>query len=188
VSLYQTVEAAAKRLQLAQELIPNLRSVGLLFDHSDSGARPEAEGLVSSARRIGVRMRTFEVGTLAELENTFTKLRKERVDALLVNPNLVIFQNRDTLVTLASAIRIPVITEIQEFAEAGGVITFGPDVPSSSRRGAYFVDRILKGAKSAELPIEQPTKFNLVVNVRAAKALGLTVPESMLNRATAVIK
>jgi putative ABC transport system substrate-binding protein len=143
---------------------------------------------MSIAYRGGVRLRKLEVSTLPQLENAFTTLKKERVDALLVNPNLVIFQNRDRLVAPASAIRVPVITEIQEFAEAGGVITFGPDVPSSSRRGAYFVDRILKGGKPAELPIEQPTRFNLVVNVKAAKAWGLTVPESMISRATAVIK
>jgi putative ABC transport system substrate-binding protein len=185
---WQSVESAAKRLQLTQELIPGLRRVGLLFDATDPGAVMEARGLLTTALHAGIDLKSVEVRGLGDFEAAFAKLKSAQLNALLVSVNPLTFRARDKIGGFASGIRLPLIAETGEFAEAGAVLTYGVDVLYTYRRGAYFVDRILKGAKASDLPIEQPTKFELVLNLSAAKALGLTIPQSITVSATKVIR
>jgi putative ABC transport system substrate-binding protein len=185
---WQSSDLASKRLQLALELLPQARRIGLMFDANEPGARIELRGVNAAARAAGVKVQTLELRTAADLEPSLAKLKDARLDALLVSANPLTWTVIDRIVQAAAANRIPVITEPQEFAKSGAIITYGPDIFQAYRRGAFFVDRILKGAVPADLPIEQPTRFDLVVNLKAAKSLGLTVPPGVLSRATKVIR
>ena len=123
-----------------------------------------------------------------DFQVAFATLKNAQLDALLVSVNPLTFHARDKIVGFATGIRLPLIAELPDFAEAGAVLTYGADILETYRRGAYLVDRILKGEKAGDLPIEQPTRFHLVVNLNAAKALGLTIPQSIAVAATRVIR
>jgi putative ABC transport system substrate-binding protein len=185
---WQSVEGAAKRLQLTKELIPGLQRVGLLFDATDPGAVMEARGLLSTARHAGIDLKTVEVRGPGDFEAAFANLKGAQLDALLVSVNPLTFRAREKIGAFASGVRVPLIAETRDFSEAGAVLTYGVDSLDTYRRGAHFVDRILKGAKASDLPIEQPTKFDLVLNLSAAKALGLKIPQSIAVSATKVIR
>ena len=122
-----------------------------------------------------------------ELEGAFSRIVRERVDALLLFPSTLLFNERGRIVGLAARHRVPTIFNAREFVEIGGLIGYGASIADLTRRSAIFVDRILKGAKPGDLPVEQPTKFELAINLKTAKALGLTVPQSLLVRADQVI-
>jgi putative ABC transport system substrate-binding protein len=144
----------------------------------------EAEAV---ARTMGVQLRLFEVQRPAELDGAFSAIAREHPDALLVVPSGVLFVERRRIVGLAAQQRLPVMYFVREFVALGGLISYGPSLPDLFRRSTTYVDKILKGAKPGDLPIEQPTKFELVINLKAAKALGITVPQSLLLRADEVI-
>lgn len=185
---WQSVESAIKRLQLTRELIPDARRIGVLYNAASSGAVMEVRGLLAAARNTSVTLIGIEVRSPNDYPSAFARIRTERLDALLVSVDPMTFDARDDIAALASSLRLPVIAEIAEFADAGAILTYGPDLLHSYGRGAYFVDKILKGAKPADLPIEQPTHFQLIVNRNAAKSLGRGVPQSILVNATKVIQ
>lgn len=185
---WQSVESAAKRLQLTQELIPGLRRVGLLFDSTDPGGVMEARGVRAAATHAGVDLRSVQVRDRSDFEAAFATLKNAQIDALLVITSSLTFHSRDRIAGFASGNRLPWIAEMPDFAEAGAVLTYGADVLAAYRRGAYLVDKILKGANAGDLPIEQPTKFDLVINLSAARILGLTIPQSIAVAATKTIR
>jgi ABC-type uncharacterized transport system substrate-binding protein len=123
-----------------------------------------------------------------EFDAAFVAMKRARVDAVIVGENTPFFADRRRIADLAVMHRLPTVAQAKEYAEAGGLVSYGPDYPDQFRRAATFVDKILKGAKPADLPVEQPTKFELVINLKAAKALGLTIPQSLLLRADEVIQ
>jgi putative ABC transport system substrate-binding protein len=185
---WQSIDSAGKRLELTTELLPGLRRVAILFQAGDPGAALEVKGLLATARRLKVTVRTFEVRDSRGIEAAFATLRRDRVEALIVSANPLTFSATDTIVRLAATMKLPLISEPANFAKSGFLLTFGPDIVEAYKRGALYVDRILKGAKPGDLPIEQPTEFDLVINLRTARALGLTIPETIMVRATEVIR
>jgi putative ABC transport system substrate-binding protein len=185
---WQSVETGAKRLALAKELLPGLKRVALLTDAEDSGAMVEAKGLRATAARTGVPLRIFGIHDPREFPATFAAIKSYRPSALIVSTNTLTILHLDEIVRFASSNQLPSFSEAAEFAEAGLLLTYGPDVSDTYRRGALQVDRILKGTNLNELPFEKPTKFDLVVNMKTAKALGLTIPKAIISRATRVLR
>ena len=185
----QSYDIWPKQLELAKELVSNLRHICLLFDKNDepnavTNANTEFRAL---ARGIGITVRTLQVGSLDDLRAALKTIQKERPQALVVwlSPLLNLHHQ---MIMDSIAHRMPVIGEGREFAEAGALLTYSVDWRDMFRRSAAYVDKILKGARLGDLPIEQPTKFELIVNLKAAKALRLNVPQSILLRADEVIR
>ena len=183
---WQTIESAIKRLQLTRELVPRARRIGWLFDTTDPGAAIELRGIVAAARVTGVTIEKFEFRTSADAELQLARLKGAHLDALIVPYS--VWPVIDRIIQVATANRLPVISEPVEFARAGSVMTYGPDTLHMIRRSAYLVDALLKGASPADLPIEQPTWFHLTVSLKAAQALGITIPVSIMQQATEVIR
>ena len=142
----------------------------------------------AAAQVLGIKLQVLEVRTAGELEETFKAIVRARPGALRVMGDRLFLHNRQRIMAFAAQQRLPVVPVHAEFVEAGALFSFGPSYPGMHRRAAYFVDRILKGAKPADLPVERPTKFELVVNLKAAKALGLKIPPSLLRGADQVIE
>lgn len=183
-----TTELNAKRLDLLREAIPGASRIGVLANPGPPVYRMARRNLEEAAQSLGLRLHTVEARGPNEFDNTFSTMRKERVDALLVVNDPMLFSQRDRIVKLAAKARLPAIYEWREFSDAGGLMSYGADLADAYRRAATYVDKILKGATPGELPIEQPTKFELAVNLKTAKALGLTIPQSILIRADEVIR
>ena len=141
-----------------------------------------------AARALGLTLQSHQVRGPGDFERVFASITRERPEAIHVLADALTFQFRQQISDFATRQRLPGVFDVKEMAEAGGLISYGPNVAEMLRRGAYYVDRILKGAKPAELPLEQPTKFELVINLKAAKALGLTIPQSLLLRADQLIE
>jgi putative ABC transport system substrate-binding protein len=179
-------ELAAKRVELLKEVMPRLSRLAVLWDptHVDNDF-PQVEG---AARRLGLQLQSLEIRGPNELESALRAAINGRAEALLVVPGrLTAFLSR-RIIDGAGASKIPVISGWREFAEGGAVLTYGPDRVESAKRAVIYVDRILKGSRPGDLPVEQPTKFELVVNLKAAKALGLSVPRALLQGADQVIE
>jgi putative tryptophan/tyrosine transport system substrate-binding protein len=140
-----------------------------------------------AARTLGIEVLSFEIRRSEELDSVFDTL-KQRTDALYVLPVPLLFANRARINALALSARLPTLHGVREYVEAGGLMSYGPNWPSMWRRAADLVDKILRGAKPAEIPVEQPTEFDLVINLTTAKALGLTIPDKLLALANAVIE
>jgi ABC-type uncharacterized transport system substrate-binding protein len=184
---WQTTESTGKRLGLLKEMLPKLSQTAVLLDPSDTVATSELRAIQSAARTIGVVIKRFDV--LDRIEpDTFAAILMAGADALIVVYTARTARQRERIVAFAAANRLPLVSESREFGDAGGLMTYGPKVLDLYRRAASYVDRILKGAKPAELPIEQPTKLELVINLKTAKALGLTIPPSLLLRADQIIE
>ena len=186
-------ELIAKRLELLKALVPNLSRVALIREDVTTSALPQIESrleeqVANAARGLGVAVHTFIVRRAADLAPAFLGMKKNRDQGLLVTSPAFMFAHRKAVIDLAATHRIPAIYEIRVFVEPGGLMSYGVDASEMQRRAALYVDKILKGARPADLPIEQPTKFELVINVKTAKALGLTVPQSLLARADQVIQ
>ena len=141
-----------------------------------------------AGRALGMRLQFVEVRGPADFDRAFSEMTGARAGALTVLPSTMVFGERRRLVDLAAKNRLPAVYPWKEFVDAGGLMAYGTNVADLFRRAAYFVDKILKGAKPADLPVEQPTKFELVINLKTAKALGLTIPPSVLGRADEVIQ
>jgi putative tryptophan/tyrosine transport system substrate-binding protein len=146
------------------------------------------EDLPIAARGLGLTVRSWEARAVDDFERVFAALNKERPDGLYVTGGLLFHTNRKRLVGFALKSRLPSVYSRKEYVDEGGFIYYGADLADSYRRVAYFVDRILKGAKPADLPVEQPTKFELVINLKTAKKIGVTIPQSLLYRADKVVK
>jgi putative ABC transport system substrate-binding protein len=183
VSLMFT-ELIAKRLELLRDIAPGLSQVGVLWRRGYrwlSGQQIAAQGL-------GITIRRFEALDVDELDGAFAAMRRERVGAVLIGPHEMFHIHQSRVLTAASASRMLVMHDSREAVEAGGLISYGPNLAEVFRRAATYVDKILKGAKPSDLPIEQPTKFELVINLKTAKALGLTIPPAVLARADEIIQ
>jgi putative ABC transport system substrate-binding protein len=161
--------------------------MAVLLDPSDTVATSELRAIQAAARTTGMVIKKFDVPDRIE-PDTFAAIRMAGADALMVVYTLGTARQRERIVAFAAANRLPLVSEGREFSDAGGLMTYGPKVLDLYRRAASYVDRILKGAKPADLPIEQPTKFELVINLKTAKALGLTIPPSLLLRVDQVIE
>jgi putative tryptophan/tyrosine transport system substrate-binding protein len=183
-------ELGGKRLELLKEAVPKLARVAVLYDPGSLGSVPELkEVLPVAARGLGLTVRSWEVRDADGLEKVFAALNKQRPDGLYVmggSPRMTANQKR--IVSFALKSRLPSVSGNREYVDAGLLMYYGADFADSYRRVAYFVDRILKGAKPADLPVEQPTKFELVINLKTAKQIGLTIPPEVLARANRLIK
>ena len=182
-------ELGGKRLELLKEAVPKLARVAVLYDPASPGtAREMQELLPVAARALGLTVQAWDVRAADGFEKVFAALSKERPDGLYVLAGPLVRANGKRIADFALKSRLPSMYAIRETIDAGGLMYYGADVADSYRRVAYYVDRILKGAKPADLPVEQPTKFELVINLKTAKQIGLTIPQSMLYRADKVIK
>ena len=181
-----TAALRGKQLQLLKEVVPGLKSVAVLWN--PSGPALELNELEVAARTLNLQLHVGEARTAGEFPAAFAAATKKRVGALLPQGGSVYFANKARLVELAAESRLPVIYGVKEYVDAGGLMSYGVDLGDSARRAAGYVDRILKGAKAGDLPIEEPTKFELVINLKTAKSLGLAIPPSLLLRADKVIQ
>ncbi len=181
-------EMSGKRLALLKEALPRLSRVAVLWNSPSKGAELVFKEVEAAGLRLGVQIQDVGVRSPNELQSAFEAATKRRAGGLLVIDDLVIASHRTRILDLAAKHRLPVVSIYREFAEAGGLMAYGPSLSDTYRRAATYVDKILKGAKPADLPVEQPTKFELVVNLRTAKALGLAIPQSVLIRADEVIQ
>jgi putative tryptophan/tyrosine transport system substrate-binding protein len=183
-----TSELMPKRLELLSELVPQARVIALLINPSNPGAEPVIREVQEAARTKGVQVPILKASSEKEIEAAFASLVQLQAGALVVSGDVFFLGRRDKLVALASRHAIPAIYDWREFAASGGLITYGPSVTAATRQAGIYAGKILKGAKPADLPVEQPTKFQLVVNLKTAQALGLTVPQALLARADEVIE
>jgi len=181
-------ELSAKRLQLVKEAIPKTTRVAILWNPTNPVKVADTRQTQTAARALGIQVLSVEARNASDLEPGFATMARERMDALLVSDDALINNNRKLIVDLAERTRLPAIYFNNAWAQAGGLMAYGPSEQETYRRAAVFVDKILKGAKPADLPVEQPTKFELVINLKTAKALGLTIPQSVLGRADQVIE
>ncbi|MBI2992094.1 MAG: ABC transporter substrate-binding protein [Deltaproteobacteria bacterium] len=177
-----------KRLELLREVVPALSHVAVFWNPA-SPFQVVAEKEVQAAAQL-MRMKVLSLGVRAEeqFDNAFAAIRKERPGALLVLADRLFLHNRARIMDFATKHRLPGVHAYVELVEVGGLMSYGPSYAGMHKRAAYFVDRILKGAKPADLPVEQPTKFELIINLKAAKQIGLTIPQNVLYRADKVIK
>jgi putative tryptophan/tyrosine transport system substrate-binding protein len=182
-------ELGGKRLELLKEAVPKAARVAVLYDPALPGSLRELkEVLPVAAPALGLTIHPREVGAANGFERVFAALSKERPDGLYVRSGPLMSANQKRIIAFALKSRLPAIYTIRTAVEAGGLMSYGADIAESYRRVAYYVDRILKGAKPADLPVEQPTKFELTINLKSAKQIGLTIPQSLLYRADKVIK
>jgi putative ABC transport system substrate-binding protein len=180
-------EISGKRLELLKEIVPRLSRVAVFGTSTQSTAQVLRETELA-ARAFGVQMQYLEVLDPKDIETAFRAATNGRADAVLVLPSPITLSQRTQIADLAAKSRLPAIYWATEFVEAGGIMTYGVSYTDLFRRAATYVDKILKGAKPADLPVEQPTKFELIINLKAAKQIGLTIPQSVLYRADKVIK
>ena len=173
----------AKGLELLKEASPAIRRVAVLSNPANPSHAEVTQYVDASARSLGVETRSYRARTPADFEEAFAAMTKQRSDALLVIPDAVFGLHRRRLVALAAAHRLPAMYGLREFPEAGGLMSYNVDVRDSFRRSATYVDKILKGARPADLPVEQPSRFELVINQATARELGLAMPQSLLLRA-----
>jgi ABC-type uncharacterized transport system substrate-binding protein len=182
-------ELGGKRLELLKEAVPKVARVAVLYNPATAlNVREVKEVLPVAARALGLTVRSWEVRAADDFDRVFAALNKERPDGLFVSSGPRMGVNQKRIVGFALESRLPSMFSNRRAVEAGGLMSYHADPADSHRRVAYYVDRILKGAKPADLPVEQPTKFELVINLKTAKQIGLTIPQSMLYRADKVIK
>jgi putative ABC transport system substrate-binding protein len=183
----QAPDLAGKRLGLLREAVPGMRRLAVLANAGYPGAKLEMQEVEATASRLGVESAPLQIRRAEDIAPAFEAL-KHRADTLYVCSDPLANTNRVRINTLALAARLPTVHSERQYVEAGGLMSYGPNVFDLFRRAAEFVDKILRGARPADLPIEQPTKFELVINLKTAKALGLTIPPSVLARADEVIE
>jgi ABC-type uncharacterized transport system substrate-binding protein len=181
-------ELSTKRLELLKEAVPKAKRIGVLMDPSHPTNALDLKSTEIAAQALGVTLQSLEVRASGELDSALANMFRQHVDALIVLPGDLLFTHRRHILDLAGKNRLPVIYGWGEVAAAGALLSYGVDIADNYRRAAYYVDKILKGAKPGDLPIEQPTKFELVINLKTAKTLGLTIPPSLLQRADQVIE
>ncbi len=181
-------EILGKRFELLKEILPNLSRLGILWNPDVAILRDRQTAITETARTLGLTTIPVEARGLDELEQAFATMVRERAQAFVVQGDSVLFTYRGQIAEMALRNRLPAASFTREFAEAGLFLTYGADLGDLYRRSAGFIDKIFKGAKPADLPVEQPTKFELVINLKTAKALGLTVPSTLLARADEVIE
>jgi putative ABC transport system substrate-binding protein len=187
LAILQT-ELGAKALELLRSVVPAVTRIAVLWHSGTPSTVPGLKALEEPARMLRVELQPVGAQSSAEFEGAFAAMARGRAQALLVFATPIFFGERQRLGELAIAHRLPTMFQIRDYAEAGGLMSYGADLADLYRRAAIPVDKILKGAKPGDIPIEQPTKFELIINLRSAKALGLTIPPSLLQRADQVIE
>ena len=186
---YLSTDLAGKRLQLLREALPEAARIAVLALKGNSSATGLfLESLQAAAQQMGVTLIVRRENEAAALAGAFAAMKRERAQALIVEVSPFTGENRKRIVELAVQHRLPTLIETRGFVDEGGLMSYGPSLLEMFRRSAHYVDRIFKGAKPADLPVEQPTKFELVINMKTAKTLGLTIPASLLARADEVIR
>jgi putative ABC transport system substrate-binding protein len=181
-------DLVGKQLEMLKELVPGVSRVALLRNPSNPGSAPQLREAEAAARALGVGLRTLEARDPQEIDSAFAAMTREPAGALMVLVDAIFTNQVRQIAELAAKRRLPSIYGQREYAEAGGLMVYSSNPFDLERRAATFVDKILKGAKPADLPIEQPSKFDLVINLKTAKVLGLTIPSSLLRRADQVIE
>src|SRR6516225_12309524 len=171
---------ASKQIDFLREILPHLARFGLLVNVTNQLHVPQLHETKKAAEAAGIVLVPVEVSSPDKLDLVFATLAAERVEALLVPPDTTFYSRRQQIADLAATTRLPAIYGYREHVEVGGLISYGPDIVDQYRRAASYVDKILKGAQPADLPVEQPTKFELVINLKTATALGLTIPPTLL--------
>ena len=183
-----TAELSGKQLEILKEIIPKLSRLAVLRDPTEPGSPRAVEEMKLAAQGFAVEPHYMDIQAARDIEPAFRAAGKRRTDALLVLPGAIINSNRKQIVDLAAKGRLPAMYPRAEYVEDGGLMTYGVNTPDMYRRAAVYVDKILKGAKPGDLPVEQPTKFDLLFNLKAAKQIGLTIPPNVLARADRVIR
>jgi putative ABC transport system substrate-binding protein len=186
-----TSELVGKDLEQLKEAVPGVSRVAFLWQPGGYGERTEKDilkGAEVAGRALGVRLQFVEAQGATDFDRAFSDMTRARAGALTVSVSNVFFIERRRLVDLAAKHRLPAVYQLREFVDAGGLMAYGPNLADVFRRAASYVDKILKGAKPADLPVQQPTKFELVINLKTAKALGLQIPPTLLARADQVIE
>ena len=182
-------ELSGKRVELLKDVVPGLTRVAFLWNPEVRGALFDYKETESAARTLRLQLQSFEVRRTEDVEQAFAAITKQRAKGLIVQaPNPVLFVNPGRIADLAQRDRLPSIFGQIEYANAGGLMSYGSNTVERYRRAATYVAKILKGVKPADLPVEQPTKFELVINMKTAKALGITFPQTILVRADRVIE
>jgi len=181
-------EVQGKMLQLLKEALPRAARVAVLWDPREPGRDVPANQAVQAARALGMQGELIGVRGAAHIDEVFQKISRARFDAVVVQPGQVMFAQRNKIAQLASANRLPTIAWSADVVEAGMLMSYGPHLPTLYKRAAYYVDRILKGAKPGELPVEQPTTFELTISLATARSLGIQLPTELLARADRVIQ
>jgi putative ABC transport system substrate-binding protein len=181
-------ELTAKRLEVLSELVTQAEVIALLVNPNNANTERVIRGVQEAARTKGLQLHVLKASSESEIDTAFTSLAQLHAGALVVAADPFLSSRRERLVALASRHAVPAIYAWREFAAAGGLISYGASLTAAYRQVGVYAGRILKGAKPADLPVQQPTTFELVINLKTAKALGLTVPQSMLMRADEVIE
>jgi putative ABC transport system substrate-binding protein len=181
-------ELVGKQLQLLKEVVPNLSRVALLWNPTNSSNAPQLLHAQEAARTLGIHLQPLEVRGAGEIEGAFATMTKQRASAVMVLLDSMLVANRARIGQFAAKSRLPGIYGLTDYAKAGGLMAYGPNVADMHRQAATYVDKILKGRRPTDLPVEQPTKFELVINMKTAKALGLTIPQTVLLQADQVIE
>jgi putative ABC transport system substrate-binding protein len=181
-------DVVGKQLEVLKQVVPKVSRVALLWNPDNPGSPAQLREAEVAGRALSVRLQTLEARFPEEIATAFTAMTKERAAALVVLQDAIFTNQARQIAELAAKSRLPTIYGLREYTEAGGLMVYGPSTLDLERRAATFVDKILKGAKPADLAVEQPTKFELAINLKTAKALGLTIPQSLLARADQVIE
>ena len=182
-------ELSGKRLEVLRQVVPGLSRVAFLWNPDVRSAVLDYKETEAAASSLHVELQSVEVSTAADLDRAFSAMTSQRAQALIVPPgSTVLVSRRAEIVAFTQKNRMPSMFPVREYADAGGLMSYGPSVSAMFRRAATYVDKILKGARPADIPVERPTKFELVINLKTAKALGLTIPQTLLQRADQVIE
>jgi ABC-type uncharacterized transport system substrate-binding protein len=185
---FLALELAGKRLELLKEVVPKMSRVTIVANRSHPGEQNEYSATAAAAQALKTKLQHVSVNNSADFEKAFDAIVKDGTDALITFPDGITLIHRDRLAKFALKTRLPTMFGWKEYVEAGGLVSYGPNLSDSFRRLTGYVDKILKGAKPGDLPVEQPTKFELVINLKTAKQIGLTIPPNVLARADKVIK
>ena len=183
-----TPDLVGKQLGMLKEIVPRVSRVAVLWNPANPGNPPQLKAAEIAARTLGMRLQLLETRSPREIDSAFAAMTKEGASAVVVLVDVLFIDQRTRIAELAVKARLPTMFSQREHVEAGGLMGYGADLQDTFRRAAGYVDKVLKGAKPADLPIEQPTKFELVINLKTAKTLGLTIPPSLLARADQVIE
>jgi putative tryptophan/tyrosine transport system substrate-binding protein len=181
-------EMSAKHVELLKEAVPSLTKLAVLWNPTNSSHQPALQAVHATARSLSLQIKPLEARAAAELDGTFDMIVRERADGVLFIADPVFFIQLKRMAELVGSNRLPAIANFIEFPKLGGLMGYAPSIPNEFRHAASHIDKILKGAKPADLPVEQPTKFQLVINLKTATALGLTLPPTLLARADEVIE
>jgi putative ABC transport system substrate-binding protein len=181
-------EVAGKRIEVLRQAVPGVTRIAVLWNPANASSGPQMKDMEAAGRQLGLSVRSIEVRDVSQLDGSFATAAQDRAGAVVVLPDAALFGRRDQIAQLAVSHRLSSLAWTPEFTKSGCLMSYGPNVVEMHRRAATYVDKILKGTKPSDLPVEQPTKIELAINLKTAKALGLTIPQSLLQRADQVIE